>query len=100
MQLQRRVSLLPPGGSGSDSGSEKDPWTKTTTRRDVISVVSSLSSQEDNAGSGRDEHEDSTGRPRRDSNVSVISGIVMDDGNGSEGSLGREGGYSWENLRA
>lgn len=94
MQLQR-VSLSPPGGSGSDSGSEKDPWTTKTTTRDVISVVSSLSSDEDNAGNG----EDSTSRPRRDSNVSVISEIVMDDGGGSGGSLRREGRYSWENLR-
>ena len=94
MQLQR-VSLSPPGGSRSDSGSEKDPWTTTTTTRDVISVVSSLSSEEDNAGNG----EDGTGRPRRDSNVSVISGIVMDDGGRSEGSLRREERYSWENLR-
>lgn len=64
MQLQRRVSLsIPGGGGGSDSESEKDPWTTPTptkTPRDVISVVSSLSSEEDNAGSGGDEHEDST----------------------------------------
>lgn len=71
----------------------------TTTPRDVISVVSSLSSEEDNAGSGGDAHEDSTGRARRDSDVSVLSGIVMDDGGGAGRDLGREGRYSWENFR-
>lgn len=104
MQLQRRVSLSIPGGGGgggSDSESEKDPWTTTTpTPRDVISVVSSLSSEEDNAGNGAyEEHEDTTGRARRDSNVSVLSGIVMEDGGGGGGGggagidLGREGSY-------
>lgn len=99
MQLQRRVSLSPPGGpggGGSDSESEKDPWT-TPTPRDVTSVISSLTSEEDNAGG--DEHEGGTGRSRRNSNVSVISGIVMDDGGGVGGNLGREGRYPWENLR-
>lgn len=101
MQLQRRVSLSTPGGGGgSDSESEKDPWT-TTTPRDGISVVSSLSSEEDNTGTGGDEHEDSMGRARRDSNVSVLSGIAMDDrgGGGAGSDLGREGIYFWENLR-
>lgn len=99
MQLQRRVSLSTPGGGGgSDSGSEKDQWT-TTTPRDVISVVSSLSSEEDNAGSGVDEHEGNTGRARRDSNVSVLSGLVIDDGGGAGENLGMEERYSWENLR-
>lgn len=97
MRLQRRVSLSPLGGSASDSESEKDPW--TTTPRDVISVVSSLSSEDDNAGSSGDEHEDNTGRPRSDSNVSEISGIVLDDGGGAGGNLGKEGRHSWENLR-
>lgn len=101
MQLQRRVSFsIPGGGGGSDSESEKEPST-TTTPRDVISVVSSLSSEEDNAGNGGDEHEDSTGKARRDSNVSVLSGIVMEDGGGAGAGrdLGREGRYSWENSR-
>lgn len=76
----------------------------TPTASDVISAVSSLSSEEDNAGSGGYEHEDSTVRARRDSNVSVLSRIVMDDGGGGGGGneagryLGREGRYSWENL--
>lgn len=62
-----------------DSESDKDP--STTTPRDVISVVSSLSSDEDSAGSVG-EHE-VISRTRKDSNVSVISGIVMDDGGGT-----------------
>lgn len=99
MQLQRRVSLSTQGGGGgSDSGSEKDPWT-TRTPRDVVSVISSLSSEEVNAGIGGDEHEDNTGMARRDSNVSVLSGIVVDDIGAAGGDLGMEGRYSWENSR-
>lgn len=77
--------------------------TPTPTPRDVISVVSSLSSDEDNAaGSDGEEYEDSMVRARRDSNVSVLSGIVMDDGGGGGGvagrDVGREGRYSLGNL--